>query len=159
MVRVQPESMKIRIPTDIQVLQEKEYLIMRGKQGIKKANIGAIQIENSEIFAKDLATRRTIKKLIQSVTVGFKGKVKLIGVGYKANENPTSGIEINLGFKDPIQVAKPKNMEIKIKANGTVIEAKGNSLEKLNQYLSKIEHLRPTKKDIYKGKGAIRMKN
>lgn len=142
----------MNIPTEVQVFKINDELFVKGKLGIKKAKVGFCSINNNTILVEDLATKKTIKKMFQAVTVGFKGKLKFIGVGYKANLS-TNALELFLGFKDPILVPFDNNIEVILKANGTIIEAKSTSLEHLTQFLSKIVHFRPSKKDIYKGKG------
>jgi|NOAtaT_6_FD_contig_111_596306_length_774_multi_2_in_0_out_0_1 ribosomal protein L6P/L9E len=146
----------MKLPSDIKALKINDLLIIKGKLGIKKAYLDNIDLVNGEIITNDLATKRIIKKMIQGVTVGFKEKIKLVGVGYKALINQS--LLLHLGFKNPISVPLDSMIDISIKGNGTIIEGKSSSHSKLSQYLSKIEQFKPSYKDIYKGKGVVRIK-
>ena len=146
----------MKLPRDIKALKFNDLLIIKGKLGIKKAYLDNIDLVNGEILTNDLATKRIIKKMVQGVTVGFKEKIKLVGVGYKALINQS--LLLHLGFKNPISVPLDNLIDISIKGNGTIIEGKSSSRAKLSQYLSKIEQFKPSYKDIYKGKGVVRIK-
>lgn len=143
----------MKLPKEIQAILVNDILIIKGKLGIKKAHIKNLKFENGEIKTKDMATKKLIKTMIQGVTVGFKDKIKLVGVGYKAQINDS--LEIHLGYKNPIRV--PLDIQLKVNSTGTIIEGKSSSLTKLSQYLSKIEQIKPAYKDIYKGKGVARI--
>jgi ribosomal protein L6P/L9E len=143
----------MKLPREVQALAVNDILIIKGKLGIKKAHLKNIKYENGEILTKDLATKKIIKNMIQGVTVGFKDKLKLVGVGYKAQINDV--LEVHLGFKNPIRV--PLDIQLKVNSTGTIIEGKSTSLNKLTQYLSNIELCKPARKDIYKNKGVVRI--
>jgi len=147
----------MKLPIDVQAIIDFDNLLyIRGKLGIKKALVTGVKIHNGEILVNDQTTKRVIKKMIQGVTVGFKEKLKIIGVGYKAQLNKDKNqLELMLGFKDPIILPIEDGIEIQIKTNGTVIEAKSTSQEKLSQFLSKIVLKRSAIKDVYKGKGVM----
>jgi hypothetical protein len=98
---------------------------------------------------------RLEKELIQSVTHGFKEKITLKGVGYRA-QIVNNMLELSLGYKTPTVVAIPKDVQLSIKAGGTVIEGFSTSKRGLKQYLSTIVELRPAHKDIYTGKGIVK---
>lgn len=129
-------------------------LFIKGPLGVKYALVENVVLENNKIIANDILTKRLIKKLIMAVTSGYKLKLKIIGVGYKAQiNNDTKNLELYLGFKNPKIKPLIHGIDISISGNGTVIEGKSTSLENLTQYLSDIIKMRPADKDIYKGKG------
>ena len=57
--------------------------------------------------------------------------------------------------KEPKEIKKIEGVEIKISGNGTIIVGKSSKKMELRQYLSKIEMMRPARKDKYKGKGVV----
>lgn len=128
-------------PAKVKIIQQEGMVYVKGPLGIQKLKL----INNS-------IDQKCIKKMIKGVTEGFSSKIKLVGVGYKAIIKKE--LEIQLGYNQPKKL--PLEVEISTKSNGTIIEGKHKSLEKLSQYMSKIVLIRPAYKDIYKGKGVVR---
>jgi ribosomal protein L6P/L9E len=158
-----PQRVEILIVKQKEELTHKEIYI-KGPKGIQRILIEDFGLK-SEIPQRVLNKR--MKQMIKGVTIGFKEKLKFIGVGYKSsisNISPTTitnkpnvesrqQLDLLLGFNQPQKLVVPTGIEIKLNSNGTVIEAQSSSLSKLKQYLSKIELIKPARKDIYKGKG------
>jgi large subunit ribosomal protein L6 len=130
----------INLPANVQALVRENMLYIKGPLGIQ-----CTKIINDEV------DKKILKKMIKGVTEGFYKKLKLVGVGYKAMVNDTLGV--HLGFNQPLIF--PLDISISSKSNGTIIEGKNKSLDKLTQYMSKIVLVRPASKDIYKGKGVV----
>jgi large subunit ribosomal protein L6 len=143
----------MRIPKGIDIKKVGENAIyVRGKLGIQKAIVEGVEIEGTEIRVENAAGREVIKRMIQGVSTGYKGKVKIHGVGYRATEGQGE-VKLNIGFKDEKLVKMNDGVEIKITGNGTVITGKSTMYEDLRQSLSRIVEVRPARKDRYKGKG------
>jgi hypothetical protein len=100
----------MKIPADVIAIKLDDVLIIKGKLGVKKAKLENLKLvkikspatEEIETFAltKSTATKKTLKKMIIGATVGFKKKLKLVGVGYKAQKKENV-LSILLGFKNP----------------------------------------------------------
>lgn len=103
--------------------------------------------------------KREIKKeMIEGVTVGHKGMVRMKGVGYRA-EIKEEGVAVYVGYSTAKRVRKVEGVEVKIGGgNGTVIIGKGGRKAEVRQYMSKIEEIRAARKDKYKGKGIEKVK-
>jgi len=145
----------MKLPKNVEVILEKDNILyIKGKLGIKSVLVTGVKIENGELVIDDHTTKRVIKKMIQGVTIGYKEKLKIIGIGYKAQLNKNN-LELILGYKDPIIIPLEKGISIELKSNGTIIEGKSTSQEKLSKFLSKIVEKRAARKDIYKGKGIM----
>lgn len=143
----------MRIPKGIEVKKVGENAIyVRGKLGIQKAIVEGVVVEGSEIRVETAAGRETIKRMVQGVSTGYKGKVKIHGVGYRAMEGKGE-VKLSIGYKDEKVVKISDGVEIKITGNGTIITGKSANYEELRQNLSKIVEIRPARKDRYKGKG------
>jgi len=143
----------MRIPKGIDIKKVGENAIyVRGKLGIQKAIVEGVVIEGSDIKVETLGGRETIKRMIQGVSTGYKGKVKIHGVGYRAIEGKGE-VKLSIGYKDEKVVKINEGVEIKITGNGTIITGKSANYDQLRQTLSKIVEVRPARKDRYKGKG------
>lgn len=140
----------MRIPKGVEIrkIGEKEIYV-RGKGGMQKAIIEGVEIVEGEVRGKG---REIIKRMMEGVSEGFKGKMRIEGVGYKATEGKGE-IRLSIGYKDEKVVKIPTGVEIKVKGNGTIITGKSEIYEELRQTLSKIREERPARKDKYKGKG------
>jgi ribosomal protein L6P/L9E len=167
----------MKIPTDVKAILIDDILIIKGKLGVKKAKLkldklGPVGPDSSEIYAhtNDLSTKKIIKKMIVGVTIGFKQKLKLVGVGYKALKKDNE-LSLLLGFKNPrvISLAPPlpsrlasntyseslPQIQVEVRGNGTIIEAKSTSHKYLSQFISNIVQFKPATRDIYKHKGVV----
>jgi ribosomal protein L6P/L9E len=127
----------------------KEIIYIKGERGIKR------MIVSKETTEKE--KEKSVKAMIRGVTHGYKDKITIKGVGYRATQ-VGSVIEISIGYKSAIQVGIPTGIEVKVKGAGTIIEATGTSKQKLREYLSTIVEKRPASKDKYNGKGIEKWK-
>lgn len=140
----------MKIPREVEIKKIGEEIYVGGKKGIQKARITGIDIENGEIKVKERKGEEVLKKMIEGVSKGYKTKMKINGVGYKAKVEDGK-IKISVGYKDEKEVAIEGNVEIKVEGNQIV--GKGDMKGELNQLMSRIEDVRAARKDKYKGKG------
>ena len=107
-----------------------ETIYVEGPKGVKRM--------------KTTSPNSQVQEMIRSVVHGYKDKLTIKGVGYRAEHNPeTRTLELSLGYRTAIKVPTPPGIEIKVKGSGTIIEATGTSKQSLRQYLSKIVEKRP----------------
>ena len=93
--------------------------------------------------------RNLINNMITGVSEGFTRRLKLIGVGYRA-EVKGSTLVLNLGYSNPVEYTIPEGITIKVDANTTII-ASGIDKHHLGQVCANIRAFRPP--EPYKGKG------
>jgi len=102
---------------------------------------------------KDLAMAGTFRSLVNNmvtgVSEGFEKKLKLVGVGYRAQ---TQGNKLNLalGFSHPIDYVAPEGVSIETPSQ-TEITVTGCDKQKVGQAAAEIRSFRPP--EPYKGKG------
>lgn len=147
------------IPNNIFVIKKDNLFIFQGPLGIQKVYLENTTITNENlIITNNSSTKKLIKKIFQGLTLGFKLKFKIVGVGYKIVKNETLGqLEVYLGFKSPVIFPLEEGIEIFISNNGTIFEGLSSSYDHLTLFFSSILQIKPAYKDKYKGKGIIRL--
>jgi large subunit ribosomal protein L6 len=120
-------------------------------------NNNEVRISSDGICAKHPmlgTTHRLIDNAIIGVKEGFKKKLLINGVGYRAQ---VSGklLKLNLGFSHPVEVTIPSGIEIKCN-KPTEVEVFGTSKELVGQIAANIRSYREP--EPYQGKG-IRYEN
>lgn len=143
--------MKIPREIEIKIVRGNEVYV-RGKLGCQKAIVEGVKIEEGEIRTETGEGREVIRRMIQGVKEGFKGRIKIHGVGYRAKEEGGK-VKLTIGYKDEKVVNIGEGVSIEITGNGTVITGKSALNTALRQTLGKIVEVRPARKDRYKGKG------
>ena len=92
--------------------------------------------------------------MVVGVTTGFKKRLKLIGVGYRA---AISGkfLDLQLGFSHPTKVEIPSSCKVSVEKATTII-IEGVDKQVVGQFAATVRAIRPP--EPYKGKG-IRYEN
>ncbi len=93
--------------------------------------------------------RSLIQNMVIGVTEGFKRKLEIVGVGYRA-ELKGRNLLLSLGYSHPILFKPPKEIQITIEGN-TNIFISGIDKQLVGQVAAKIRSFRPP--EPYKGKG------
>lgn len=94
-------------------------------------------------------TRALASNSVQGVTQGFKKRLEIVGVGYRAQKLGRV-LSLQLGYSHPIEVLLPDGVEASIEGN-TKIELSGIDKQVVGQVAAAIRSLR--KPDPYKQKG------
>ena len=94
-------------------------------------------------------TRALANNSVQGVTQGFKKRLEIVGVGYRAQKLGRV-LSLQLGYSHPIEVLLPDGVEASIEGN-TKIELSGIDKQVVGQVAASIRSLR--KPDPYKQKG------
>lgn len=89
-----------------------------------------------------------IKNMIEGVSAGFKKKLIIEGVGYKAKLEG-KGIVFSLGLSHPVNMAIPEGVTVVIEKNEMTIS--GIDKEVVGEFCAKVRALK--KPEPYKGKG------
>jgi len=93
--------------------------------------------------------RSLIQNMVTGVTKGFEKKLKVIGVGYRADVKGNK-LVMNLGYSHPIEFDIPAGISIEADKNND-ITVRGPSKQQVGQVAAVIRGYR--KPDHYKGKG------
>lgn len=94
-------------------------------------------------------SRALLANMVIGVAEGFRRELSIVGVGYRAVLKG-SGIEFQLGFSHPVQVAAPDGITFEVPEPTRVIVS-GIDKEQVGQVAADIRKLRPP--EPYKGKG------
>lgn len=102
---------------------------------------------------KDLAMAGTFRALlgnmVTGVSTGFQKKLKLVGVGYRAQVQGKT-LNLALGFSHPVEHIAPEGITIETPSQ-TEIVISGCDKQKVGQVAAEIRAYRPP--EPYKGKG------
>jgi large subunit ribosomal protein L6 len=94
-------------------------------------------------------SRALTANMVEGVSKGFEKKLKLIGVGYRAN---MQGAKLNLsvGFSHPVNLDVPAGLKVVVNDN-TEIVITGFDKQVVGQFAANVRRIRPP--EPYKGKG------
>ena len=93
--------------------------------------------------------RTLLSNMVVGVTEGFKKKLEIVGVGYRA-ELKGKTLVLNLGYSHPVLFKPPEGIQI-LTPTLTSIEVSGIDKQLVGQVAAKIRSFRPP--EPYKGKG------
>jgi large subunit ribosomal protein L6 len=142
----------MKIPRGVEIKTIGEAVYVRGKLGIQKAIVEGVRVEGGEIKIETGEGREVVRRMIQGVSEGYKGKIKINGVGYRAVEQGGE-VKLTIGYKDEKVVKLGEGVKVEISGNGTIITGRSARYEDLRSTLGRIIEVRPARKDRYKGKG------
>ncbi|MGH9138364.1 MAG: 50S ribosomal protein L6 [Acidimicrobiales bacterium] len=115
---------------------------------------GALMVERPDDERDNRAqhglTRSLVNNMVVGVTEGFSKELEIIGVGYRAQAQGPSKLELSLGFSHPVRVEAPAGIEFEV-PQPTRIIVRGIDKEKVGQVAADIRKIR--KPEPYKGKG------
>jgi large subunit ribosomal protein L6 len=153
----------IKVPKEIQVIQEGSNYIFKGPKGElslsinKKVDINLGE-EEIEVKPKDLKVPETkalwgtyralITNCILGVSQGFQKKLEINGTGYNATLNGKK-LVLKLGYSHPIEMETPDGITFEVEKN--LITVSGIDKQKVGQIAAEIRSKR--KVEPYKGKG------
>lgn len=113
-------------------------------------------VNTSETKALHGLSRKLVLNMIEGVTVGFRKKLVIEGVGFRA-ALAGQKLTMSLGFSHPVVFESPKDVAIKIDPKvPNVLEIEGNDKQKVGQVAAQIRAVK--KPEPYKGTG-IRYEN
>ena len=95
-------------------------------------------------------TRSLVNNMVVGVSQGFRKDLEIVGVGYRANAQSPSQIELALGFSHPVTVNAPDGVTFEV-PEPTKIGVLGIDKQAVGQVAAVIRAYR--KPEPYKGKG------
>jgi len=93
--------------------------------------------------------RSLVNNMVIGVSEGFEKKLKLVGIGYRAQVQGDK-LTLALGFSHPIVYAAPEGVTIEAPSQSE-LGIKGGDKQKVGQVAAEIRSFRPP--EPYKGKG------
>lgn len=153
----------IAIPAGVEVKIEGTTVTVKGKLGELSRTLPemmTIKQEGEQIIVERPddsrearsfhgLTRTLIDNMVVGVSEGFKKKLELVGVGYRAALKG-SDLEMQLGFSHPVLVKAPQGVTFECPSQTEIIVS-GASKEDVGQVAANIRKWR--KPEPYKGKG------
>lgn len=153
----------IVLPAGVEIKNEGQVYTVKGPKGTLTRELSSdieIKVENGEItFTRpnDLpsiraihgTTRAILNNMILGVSEGFKKKLELVGVGYKAQANG-KGLVLSLGYSHPVEISEVEGINFTLEKDRTII-IEGIDKELVGQIAANIRAKRPP--EPYKGKG------
>jgi large subunit ribosomal protein L6 len=151
--------LKIKLPKNVKINWGVDFIKIEGPLGVivKKKDAFFLAIKEEHLFLWSLDDKKEnfyltiLNSLIIGVTKGFRQRLKLIGVGFKARiaENV---VFFKIGYSHEIAYTIPADITIIISKNkGIFLLIKGKEKERVKQVATEIRALRMP--DSYKGKG------
>lgn len=152
----------IQVPDMVDIKLEDQKIIVKGPKGELSLELDArfdVEMREKELIihaerrtgnwrAQWGLTRSLISNMIKGVTEGFKKKLEIHGVGYRARLEENYLI-LDLGFSRPVRYSTPSGIEFSIEKNTVVIS--GIDKQQVGQVAAEIRAKK--KPEPYKGKG------
>ena len=131
-------SLDLDVPGEIEVRQEDDMILVERPNDDRK---------NKALHG---LTRSLVNNMVIGVSEGFKKELEIVGVGYRAAEKGSNGLELQLGFSHPVEVKAPEGITFEV-PEPTRIIVSGMNKEVVGQVAADIRSYR--KPEPYKGKG------
>jgi large subunit ribosomal protein L6 len=94
-------------------------------------------------------SRTLVANMVKGVSEGFKKKLQITGVGYRAQLDGKD-LVLNMGYSHPVKLVTPNSLLVKIE-NPSSIVVSGIEKDAVGEFVAKIRAVRPP--EPYKGKG------
>ena len=153
----------IEIPQGVTVEVNDKEIKVSGPKGVLVQFMHPeikVEIKDNKIFVSPKAKlskkgrglwglyRALISNMVEGVSKGFEKKLEIEGVGFKAAVD-ADGITLNLGFTNPVKIAKEPGVDFKVEKN--LITVSGANKERVGHMAALIR--KQKKAEPYKGKG------
>ncbi len=153
----------VKLPAGVSATITDAEIVVKGKMGELKTHIPhgvTVKEENGEIVVRPISdnkehrmmwgtVRANVQNLVTGVSEGFKKKLELIGVGYKAQAQGQV-LKLSLGFSHDIDYKLPQGVQCAT-PQPTTIELSCADKQLLGQVAAEIRSYRSP--EPYKGKG------
>ncbi len=130
-------TMTQQLPSGVALQSEGDQLLCKALDGSKQANMMSGTI------------RALVANMVHGVSVGFERKLKLVGVGYRAQASGDK-LNLNLGFSHPVEYQLPEGVKAETPSQIEIV-IKGVDKQKVGQVAAEIRAYRAP--EPYKGKG------
>lgn len=152
--------LSISIPAKVTLNWGNDFLKITGPLGSvvkRKGNI-SLALKDNRLYILGLDSDEKkhfylslLRTLLIGVSKGYRRKLRLVGVGYKASIIDKK-LNLKLGYSHEVLYDIPEDVQLQCSKNkGTLIVIKGKELHRVCQVAAEIRSLREP--DAYKGKG------
>ncbi len=152
--------LQYKLNTNTNIIWGDDYIIVKGPKGslIKRKSGFSLELHDGHIFLwskespeKEGAYLSWLEKLIIGVNKGYRQKLRLVGVGFRASLEEKT-LVLKIGFSHPVRYLIPQDVSVMpSKGKGIMLLVKGLEYQRVKQIAYNIKNLRWP--DIYKGKG------
>jgi large subunit ribosomal protein L6 len=151
-----PNGVKVDINgSDVTVSGSKGKLVQRFHNDI------LVRKENSTLYVERPSdsrqhrslhglTRALLNNMVIGVSDGFRRKLEVVGVGYRA-ELKGKNLVLNVGYSHPVELLPPDNLSFEVEDRGKIIFVTGIDKQVVGEICAQIRKVRPP--EPYKGKG------
>jgi large subunit ribosomal protein L6 len=154
----------IPIPSGVEVTVEGSHVVVKGPNGTLEHDappsitvaLDGDQInvtrpdDEREHRALHGLTRSLVHNMVVGVSQGFTRELEIVGVGYRAQAQGPSKIELQVGFSHPVPVEAPEGVTFEVPVP-TRITVRGADKQLVGQVAADLRKVR--KPEPYKGKG------
>lgn len=161
----------ISIPKKVSVTIDGQGVAVKGPKGeLSRVLPSEVTVEQSDgtiVVTRNSESRKArsrhglsrtlVANMIEGVDQGFKRRLEIQGVGYRAQLNGKN-LTLNVGYSNPVEIEPPPKVEFSVEDNagkavktGTLVVVSGIDKEVVGNMAAKIRAVRPP--EVYKGKG------
>lgn len=159
----------IIVPKGVDVTVDNGKVTVKGPKGEMTHFVNPelqVSIENGELLLKNPEHenralksahglgRTLLNNAVVGVSQGFTKTLEIIGIGYRAVQQG-AGIQLQLGYSHPIEVAEIPNITLEVEADNRAktnfVHVRGVDKQLVGQVAANLRELRPP--EPYKGKG------
>ncbi len=153
----------VKLPQGVEFQQDGNVVTIKGGKGAVSLELnsevelahddGVLKVapRSGSRFSAAVAgtTRALLANMVVGVTDGFERKLKLSGIGYRAQVQ-AGKLNLTLGFSHPVVYDVPEDVSVETPSQTEVV-IKGADKQRVGQVAAEIRHFRPP--EPYKGKG------
>jgi large subunit ribosomal protein L6 len=154
----------IPVPSGVDVTISGAHITVKGPKGTLERDIpgditvrqdgDTLVVERPNDERQNRAMHGLVRSLVNNMVLGvhteFVRELEIIGVGYRAQAQGPSKIQLALGFSHPVEVEAPDGISFEV-PNPNRIVVRGIDKEAVGQVAANIRKIR--KPEPYKGKG------
>jgi len=154
----------ISIPSEVEVTVDGRRVVVKGPKGslehelpesiaITRADDALLVTRHDderENRALHGLTRSLVANMVVGVAEGFTRELEIVGVGYRAQAQGSSKLELQLGYSHPVSFEAPEGVTFEV-PSPTRVNVVGFDKQQVGQVAADLRKLR--KPEPYKGKG------
>lgn len=156
--------MPIPLPKGVNVDIDGSKVVVKGSKGTLEQSFRpemTVRLEDGVIYVDRPSdgrehrafhglTRSLLNNMVVGVSEGFKRRLEVEGVGYRA-EMEGGNLVLNVGYSHPVIIEPPENVQFEAENRGKLIIVSGIDKQVVGEISAKIRKVRPP--EPYKGKG------
>lgn len=157
-------KMPIKLPKGVTVDIQGGSVTVKGAKGQLQQDIRpeiSVRQENGILYVERQSesrhhrafhglTRALLNNMVIGVSDGFRRRLVVEGVGYRA-ETSGENLILNVGYSHPVEIEPPGSVKFEVENRGKLITVDGVDKQVVGEICAKIRKVRPP--EPYKGKG------